>query len=251
MSLHATALDNHLLAAFPAAELARIEPCLELVELEAGEVLHAPGEWASGAWFPAGAVAVLAAMLDDGAAVEVVMVGNDGMLGLDPVLGSGGPPWQARVEIRGAAFRLKSTLLAESVARDSRVRDLLLRYVHTLLVQTGQTAVCNQRHSVEQQLCRWLLLALDRLPGGRILVTHERIAGNLGVRREGVTMAARKLQRLGIVDYGRGCLVVLDRERLEEAACECYGVIRAEEQRLAHFDNASMRQRTDRFAKYP
>lgn len=250
MTLHAPVLHNRLLAEFPAAELARLEPCLEPVELEAGEVLHAPDEHATGVWFPAGAVIGLNTMLDDGAAIEVAMVGDDGMLGIGAVLGGGSTPWEASVQIGGTALRLKSALLIESMNREPRVQDRLLRYMQALLAQVGQTAACNRHHAVEQQLCRWLLLALDRLPGRRILATQERIAGNLGVRREGITVAARKLQKLGVVDYGRGCIVVLDRERLEEMACECYGVIRREEERLERFDNASMRQRTDRLAKY-
>lgn len=250
MTAHAPLFHNQLLAMLPAAELARLEPCLEAVELEAGELLHAPDEEHSGVWFPAGAVISLGMLLDDGATIEVAMVGSEGLLGASRVLGGGGMPWQASVQIGGAAFRLKSALLAEAMERDERVRHCLLRYAQTLLAQVAQGAACNQHHSVEQQLCRWLLQVLDRIPGSRILATQERIAGNLGVRREGVTVAAKKLQRLGIVDYGRGCIVVLDRARLTEMACECYAAIRREEERFARFDNASMRNRTDQVARY-
>jgi CRP-like cAMP-binding protein len=228
---HATT-QNHLLAAFPAAEYERLAPHLELVAMPLGEVLCESGARMAHVYFPTTAIVSLLYVLEDGASAEIAVVGNEGILGISLFMGGNTTPSRAVVRSAGHGYRLKAHLLQEEFGRSGPVMRLLLRYTQALITQMTQTAVCNRHHSVEQQLCRALLLSLDRLTGDSLTMTQELIANMLGVRREGVTEAAGKLQRAGLIRYSRGHIDVLDRPGLERAVCECYGVVKAEFDRL-------------------
>jgi CRP-like cAMP-binding protein len=224
--------DNGLLAALPAAEFARLSPHLELVPMLLGDVLYESGGKLHYVYFPTTAIVSLHYVLEDGGSSEIAGVGNEGMLGVSLFLGGETTPSRAVVQASGHAYRLRAHLLLEEFDRAGPAMRLLLRYTQALLTQTSQTSVCNRHHSVDQQLCRWLLLTADRVPSHELTMTQELIANLLGVRREGVTESAGKLQGLGLIRYRRGHITVLDHAGLERHACECYGVVKKEFLRL-------------------
>ena len=224
--------QNHLLAALPAAEFDRVAPHLELAPMPLGEVLYESGGQLQHVYFPTTAIVSLLHVLEDGASAEIAVVGNDGILGISLFMGGETTPSRAVVQSSGHAYCLKAQLLKQEFSRGGPVLRLLLRYTQALITQMAQTAVCNRHHSVEQQLCRWLLLCLDRLSADSLTMTQELIANMLGVRREGVTEAAGNLQRAGLIRYSRGHITVLDRPGLEKAVCECYAVVKLEYDRL-------------------
>jgi CRP-like cAMP-binding protein len=224
--------QNHLLAALPESERERLFPHLELVPLPLGEALYESGGRLNHVFFPTTAIVSLLYVMEDGASAEIAVVGNEGMVGIALFMGGETVPNRAVVQSAGHAYRLKGQLLKQEFNGSGALQHLLLRYTLALLTQMAQTAVCNRHHSVDQQLCRWLLLSLDRLPSNQLRMTQELIANMLGVRREGVTEAAGKLQRAGLIDYSRGHITVLDRPGLEARVCECYEVVRKEFRRL-------------------
>jgi len=224
--------QNHLLAALSAGALERVLPHLRLVEMPLGKVLYEPGDLLSHVYFPTDCIVSLLYVLTDGSSAEISVVGNDGVIGIALFMGGETTPSRALVQSGGHAYELHGQLLKNEFHRDGSMQLLLLRYTQALITQMAQTAVCNRHHSVDQQLCRWLLLSLDRLSGNRLTMTQELIANMLGVRREGVTEAAGKLQKLGVIKYQRGQITVMDRPRLEQLCCECYAVVRKESDRL-------------------
>jgi CRP-like cAMP-binding protein len=224
--------ENHLLAALPAADLERLRPHLELVPLALGEALYEPGMKLRHVYFPTTAIVSLLYVMEDGASAEIAVVGNEGILGISLFMGGETTPSRAVVQSAGFGYRLRAQLLKDEFGRFGTMMQLLLRYTQALITQMAQTAVCNRHHSVDQQLCRWLLLSLDRLDSSELTMTQELIANMLGVRREGVTEAAGKLQDAGLVRYRRGKITVLDRPRLEARSCECYQVVKREFDRL-------------------
>lgn len=223
---------NYLLAALPALLQDEIFPHLEMVELALGKVLYEPGDVMRYVYFPVDAIISLLYVTENGASAEISVVGREGVVGVALFMGGDSMPSRAIVQSAGHFFRLHAQHLKDEFNHHEEVRLLLLRYTQTLITQMAQTAVCNRHHSIDQQLCRWLLLSLDRLPDNHLTMTHELIANMLGVRREGITEAARKLQKLGVIDYKRGHITVLSRLRLEELSCECYAVVRKETERL-------------------
>jgi CRP-like cAMP-binding protein len=223
---------NHLLAALPAEEWARWERLLEPVDLPLGKVLYESGTTMSHVYFPTTAIVSLLYVMKDGASAEIAVVGNDGLVGIALFMGGGSTPSRAQVQSAGEGYRIRAAAVEEEFDRSSAVLHLLLRYTQALITQMAQTAVCNRHHSVDQQLCRWLLLSLDRLAGPELVMTQELIANMLGVRREGVTEAALKLQAAGLIRYMRGRITVLDRSGLERRTCECYGVVKKVYDRL-------------------
>src|ERR1700685_374479 len=225
--------QNQILAALTPVERAGIYPYLQRVPLRLGEVLYEPGAAFRHVYFPADCTISLLHVLKDGATAEIAVVGNDGLIGVAFFMGGETTPGRAVVQSAGHAYRLVGKRLTEEFHRDGQLRFLLLRYTQALITQMAQTAVCNRHHSVEQQLCRWLLLSLDRLSTNELTMTQELIGNMLGVRREGVTAAAAKLQKLGVIRYSRGKITVLDRPRLEQLCCECYAVVKQETDRLA------------------
>ena len=224
--------QNHLLDALPTAERERIYPHLQLVEMPLGKVVHEPGTVHRYAYFPTDCIVSLLYILADGASTEISIVGNDGLVGVALFMGGGTTPRRAVVQSGGYAYRLPGQTLNEEFHRNAAIRLLLLRYTQALITQMAQTVVCNRHHTVDQQLCRWLLLSLDRLPANELTMTHELIANMLGVRREGVTGAVGKLQELGVINHSRGHITVLDRPALERLSCECYAVVKRETDRL-------------------
>jgi CRP-like cAMP-binding protein len=224
--------QNHLLAALSAAERKRVYVHLELAPLPLGDVLYESGNYLPYVYFPTDSIVSLLYVMADGASAEIAVVGNEGIIGIALFMGGETMPNRAVVQSAGHAYRLKGQLLKEEFNRSGVLQHLLLRYTQALLTQMAQTAVCNRHHSVDQQLCRWLLLSLDRLPSNELTMTQELIANMLGVRREGVTEAAGKLQSTGLIHYSRGRITVVDRARLEEQACECYRVVKQEFDRL-------------------
>lgn len=224
--------QNHLLAALPTAEFERLAPQLELVTLRLGETLYEPGCKLQHAYFPTTGIVSLLYILESGSSAEIAGVGNEGVLGVSIFMGGDSTPHSAVVLTAGHAYRLAGRLLKEEFNRAALVRSLLLRYTQALTTQIFQTAACNRHHSIEQQLCRWLLLTLDRLPSNDLIMTQELVASALGVRREGITEAAGKLQHAGIIRYRRGHIAVLDRSGLESHSCECYAVVKKEIDRL-------------------
>lgn len=223
---------NSLLAAFPPPEWLRIAPLLEEVDLPLGLVLHESGGKLSHVYFPINAIVSMLYVLEDGSSAEIAVVGHEGVIGIALFMGGETTPRRAVVQSAGKGYRLRAADIKEEFARSGPVLHLLLRYTLALMTQMAQTAVCNRHHSLDQQLCRWLLLSLDRLMGNELAMTQELIANMLGVRREGVTEAALKLQRLGLIKYARGRITVLDRAGLEERTCECYAVVKNEYDRL-------------------
>jgi CRP-like cAMP-binding protein len=224
--------QNHLLAALGSGEYERLLPHLELVSMALGESLYESGELLRHVYFPTTSIVSLLYVMQDGASAEIAVVGNEGILGISLFMGGETTPSRAIVQSAGFGYRLKARYLKEEFHRAGPVMYLLLRYTQALITQMAQTAVCNRHHSIEQQLCRWLLLSLDRLSTYELSMTQELIANMLGVRREGVTEAAGNLQRDGIIRYSRGRITVLDRERLERNVCECYAVVKDEFDRL-------------------
>ena len=224
--------QNRLLAALPKAEFARLAPHLEFVPLPLGQVLFEPGEQLQHAYFPTTAIVSLHYVMESGASAETAGVGNEGLVGISLFMGGDTTPSSAVVQTAGHAYRLESRLLKQEFGRGGMMRGLLLRYTQALLTQMFQTAACNRHHSVEQQLCRWLLLTLDRIPSGELVMTQELVASMLGVRREGITEAAGALQQAGFIRYRRGHISVLDRGGLEARSCECYAVVKKEIGRL-------------------
>jgi len=224
--------QNHLLRALPAPEAARLFPHLELVPMPLGHVLYESGSHLRHVYFPTTSIVSLLYVMADGASAEIAVVGHEGMVGVALFMGGETTPSRAVVQSAGHAYRLKGQFLKDEFTRAAALQHLLLRYTQALLTQMAQTAVCNRHHSVDQQLCRWLLLSLDRLPSNKLSMTQELIANMLGVRREGVTEAAGKLQAAGLIRYSRGHITVLDRPRLETQCCECYAVVKKEFDRL-------------------
>jgi CRP-like cAMP-binding protein len=224
--------QNHLLAAFTPAERDRLYPHLQLVPMPLGKVLYESGDVLRYVYFPTNCIVSLLYVLADGASAEISVVGNEGLIGIALFMGGETTPSRAIVQSAGFAYRLIGQQLKDEFHRSGEVQLLLLRYTQALITQMAQTAVCNRHHSVDQQLCRWLLLSLDRLPSNKLVMTQELIANMLGVRREGVTEAAGKLDKLGIIRYARGHITVLDRPKLETRCCECYAVVKKETDRL-------------------
>ncbi|TFW08125.1 Crp/Fnr family transcriptional regulator [Oxalobacteraceae bacterium OM1] len=224
--------QNFLLAALPAADLERLQPALEYVAMPLDEVLYESGSHLKYVYFPTTSIVSLMYVMEDGASAEIAVVGNDGIIGIALFMGGETTPSRAVVRSAGHGYRLKAQVFKDEFNRAGPLLHLLLRYIQALLTQMAQTAVCNRHHSVDQQLCRWLLLTLDRLPSQEVVMTQELIANMLGVRREGVTEAAGKLQKAGLVRYRRGHITVLDRAGLEARVCECYKVVKQEFDRL-------------------
>jgi CRP-like cAMP-binding protein len=225
-------LQNHILDALPPAERERLFPHLKLVELPLGAVLYESGDTLRHIYFPTDSIVSLLYVLANGASAEISIVGNEGAIGVALFMGGETTTNRAIVQSAGSAYRLTGRRLKQEFGRHGEMLHILLRYTQALLTQMAQTAVCNRHHSVDQQLCRWLLLSLDRLSSDKLVMTQELIANMLGVRREGVTEAAGKLQNLGVIRYRRGHITVLDRPRLERLCCECYSVVKKESDRL-------------------
>jgi CRP-like cAMP-binding protein len=225
-------LQNRLLAALPIAVRERLLPHLRLVDLPLGKVLYESGDTLRHVYFPTDAIVSLLYVMESGASAEISVVGNEGLIGIAVFMGGESTPSRAIVQSAGSAYSLTSQRLRDEFNGNSEMRMLMLRYTQALITQMAQTAVCNRHHSIDQQLCRWLLLSLDRLSGNDLIMTQELIANMLGVRREGVTEAAGKLQIHGVIEYQRGHITVLDRARLEELSCECYSVVKKESDRL-------------------
>ena len=224
--------SNQLLASMPEPEWQRLGPLLEAVDLPLGQVLYESGGRMSHVYFPVSAIVSLLYVMENGASAEIAVVGNEGLVGISLFMGGETTPSRAVVQSAGKGYRLRAADIKEEFNRSGPVMHLLLRYTQALITQMAQTAVCNRHHSLDQQLCRWLLLSLDRLSGSELVMTQELIANMLGVRREGVTEAALKLQKLNLIKYARGHITVLDRAGLEGRVCECYGVVKAEYDRL-------------------
>ena len=223
---------NRLLAALASADFDRIAAHLEPASVTLGEVLYEPGTRITHVYFPATSIVSLLYVMLDGASAEIAVVGNDGIVGISLFMGGDTTPSRAVVQSAGESYRMKADLLKEEFHRSGPTMHLLLRYTQALITQMAQTAVCNRHHTVDQQLCRWLLLSLDRLPTNELTMTQELMANMLGVRREGVTDAAGKLQAAGLIHYSRGRIVVLDRAGVEARVCECYQVVKRETDRL-------------------
>jgi CRP-like cAMP-binding protein len=224
--------QNHLLDALPSADYDRLAPHLELIPMALGDVLYEPGGKLRYVYFPTTSIVSLLYVMEDGASAEIAIVGNEGILGVSLFMGGESTPSRAVVQSAGHSFRLKAELLKSEFGRFGPTMHLLLRYTQALITQMAQTAVCNRHHSVDQQLCRWLLLSLDRLQTNELSMTQELIANMLGVRREGVTDAAGKLQDARLIRYSRGRITVLDRRGVEARSCECYQVVKKEFDRL-------------------
>lgn len=224
--------QNHLLASLPADEYKRLLPYLESVPMPLGLSLYEPGTLMRHAYFPTNSIVSMLYVMANGASAETAVVGNEGVVGVSLFMGGDTTPSRAVVQSAGHAYRLKAQLLRDEFYRAGPFQGLLLRFTQALLTQIAQTSVCNRHHSLDQQLCRWLLLSLDRLSSSELSMTQELIANMLGVRREGVTEAAGKLQRDGLIEYSRGRIVVLDRPGLEHRTCECYAVVKGEYERL-------------------
>src|SRR6202790_555530 len=225
-------LKNHLLAALPHAEAHRWLPLLESVDLSLGEVLYESGTTLGHVYFPTTAIISLLYVMESGASAEIAVVGNEGIVGISLFMGGESTSSRAVVQSAGKGFRLKAQSMKQEFNRAGPVLHLLLRYTQALITQMSQTAVCNRHHSLDQQLCRWLLLSLDRLDGNQLVMTQELIANMLGVRRKGVTEGALKLQHAGLIKYARGHISVLDRDGLQKRSCECYAVVKKEYDRL-------------------
>ncbi|WP_435635867.1 Crp/Fnr family transcriptional regulator [Pseudomonas solani] len=224
--------QNHLLSALPDDARKRLQPHLELVEFPLGKVLYESGDAMRHVFFPIDAIVSLLYVMENGASAEISVAGNEGMIGIAVFMGGESTPSRAIVQSAGYAYQLPGQRLKDECNRHGEMLQLMLRYTQALITQMAQTAVCNRHHSIDQQLCRWLLLSLDRLSGNSLNMTQELIANMLGVRREGVTEAAGNLQRQGVIEYSRGHIRVLDRARLEALSCECYAVVRKETERL-------------------
>jgi len=232
MSSSHTPKQNHVLAALPAEDLARLQPDLELVPMPLGWAVYESGDHMSYVYFPTTSLVSLLYVMENGASSEIAITGNCGLVGISLFMGGESTPSRAVVQSAGNAYRLKASVLKSEFAMGGHLQHLALRYTQALLTQMAQTAVCNRHHALDQQLCRWLLLSLDRLSSNELVMTQELIANMLGVRREGVTEAAGKLQAAGLIHYIRGHIKVLDRAKLEKRVCECYAVVKKEYDRL-------------------
>jgi CRP-like cAMP-binding protein len=226
------AFQNQLIAALPEAELARWLPYIEPADMPLGAVICESGCEMTHMYFPTTSIVSLLYVMNSGASAEIAVIGHEGVVGLPLIMGGGSTPSRALVQSAGEGFRIAADLMLQEFERSGPVMHLLLRYTQSLITQMAQTAVCNRHHSLDQQLCRWLLLSLDRLDSNELVMTQQLIANMLGVRREGVTEAAGRLHNAGIIDYNRGRILVLDRDRLEKRTCECYAVVRKECERL-------------------
>jgi CRP-like cAMP-binding protein len=224
--------QNQLLASLPAEEWARWQPQLERVDLPLGKVLYESGVLLRYVYFPIDAIVSLLYVLENGASAEIAVIGCEGVAGISIFMGGGSSPTRAVVQSAGIGYRLRADVIQAEFECSIPVMHLMLRFTQALITQMSQTAVCNRHHSVDQQLCRWLLISLDRLAGDELVMTHQLISDMLGVRREGVTTAARKLQESGLIRYVRGHISVLDRPGLEQRVCECYRVVKKEYDRL-------------------
>lgn len=227
-----TPRQNHLLGALPAEEWDRLRPRMELRPMPLGHVLYESGDTMRHVYFPTTSIISLLYVMENGASAEIAIVGNEGIVGISLFMGGETTPSRAIVQSAGQAYRVPGHYLKEEFLRAGPLQRLLLRYTQALITQMAQTAVCNRHHSVEQQLCRWLLMSLDRLSANELTMTQELIANMLGVRREGVTESAGKLQKLGLINYNRGHIVVINRPGLESHSCECYAVVKKEFDRL-------------------
>jgi CRP-like cAMP-binding protein len=234
--------QNHLLAALPLEAQERLIPHLELVEMPLGKVLYESGESVRQVFFPTNSIVSLLYVMENGASAEISVVGNEGIVGIAVFMGGESTTSRAIVQSAGHAYRLAGQRFKDEFNRHGELQVLMLRYTQALITQMAQTAVCNRHHSIDQQLCRWLLLSLDRLRSSELTMTQELIANMLGVRREGVTEAAGKLQRLGVIDYHRGRIDVVDRKRLETLSCECYAVVKQETDRLLPYVRPGWRE---------
>jgi CRP-like cAMP-binding protein len=230
-----TQKQNHLLAALSAEEYARLLPHLEFVKMPLAWVLYESGGRMSYVYFPTTSIVSLLYVMETGASAEIAITGNEGLVGVSLFMGGESTPSRAVVQSAGSGYRLKANILKREFALFGQFAHLALRFTQALITQMAQTAVCNRHHAVDQQLCRWLLLSLDRLRGNELRMTQELIANMLGVRREGVTEAARKLQAAELIQYQRGRITVLDRAGLEARACECYRVVKTESDRLLRY----------------
>lgn len=224
--------QNYLLAALSPEAQQRLFPHLKLVTLPLGKILYKPGAHINEVYFPTDSIVSLLNVMENGSSAEISVVGNEGILGISLFMGGESTPSEAIVQSAGFAYQLWGQRLKDEFNRHGELLFLMLRYTQSLITQMAQTAVCNRHHSIDQQLCRWMLLSLDRLSGNQLNMTQELIANMLGVRREGVTEAAGKLQNLGVIQYHRGHITVLDRPRLEKLCCECYLVVKKESNRL-------------------
>jgi CRP-like cAMP-binding protein len=228
----AAARQNQLLAALSSVELKRVRRHLQVADMPLGQIVYESGRSLDHVYFPTNCIVSLLYVLENGASAEIAVVGHEGVVGVSIFMGGETTPSRAVVQSAGTAYRLPAALIQEEFRRGGTMQHLMLRYTQSLITQMAQTAVCNRHHSVDQQLCRWLLLSIDRLPHPEITMTQELIANMLGVRREGVTEAAGKLQKAGVISYRRGHIKVLDRPLLEHMSCECYAVVRRETERL-------------------
>lgn len=233
-----TPKQNRLLATLPALDYERLLPDLELVPLPLGSAIYEAGGRLGYVYFPTSAIISLLYVMEDGSSAEIALAGNEGLVGIALFMGGETTPSRAVVQSAGHGYRLRAAVLKKEFDRGGMLQQLALRYTQALITQMAQTAVCNRHHSVEQQLCRWLLLSLDRLSSNQLSMTQELIANMLGVRREGVTEAAGKLQKAGLIRYSRGHITVLDRPMLEKRVCECYAVVKKEMDRLLPHDAA-------------
>jgi CRP-like cAMP-binding protein len=231
--------QNYLLSALPEDIFERISPHLELIPMPLGQVLYESGGQLQHVYFPTTAILSMHYIMESGASAEIAGVGNEGVLGISLFMGGNTTPSRATVQTAGSGYRLKGKLMLEEFNRAGPMMRLLLRYTQALMTQMAQTAVCNRHHSVEQQLCRWLLLTLDRLPTNELTMTQELIAGMLGVRRESITETAVMLQRAGLISYRRGHITVIDRAGLETRSCECYNVVKKEFHRLLNGEGST------------
>ena len=232
MQTQEDARANHLLAVLPEEEWARLAPQLVLVDLPLGQVIYESGDRLNHVYFPTTSIISLLYVMENGASAEIAIVGNEGMVGIALFMGGETTPSRAIVQSAGTAYRLDSATVKAEFNRAGPMQRLLLRYTQALITQMAQTAVCNRHHSIEEQLCRWLLLSMDRLPTNKLKMTQELIANMLGVRRSGVTEAALKLQNADLIRYHHGHIEVLDRPGLEQRVCECYAVVKRECDRL-------------------
>ena len=227
--------QNHLLSALSTEVRARIFPELVEVKMPLGMVLYEPGDVMNNVYFPIDCIVSLLYVMENGDSAEISVVGNEGIVGISLFMGGESTPSRAVVQSAGYAYRLSGQHMKDEFHRHGETLGLMLRYTQALITQMAQTAVCNRHHTIDQQLCRWLLLSLDRLQQNQLNMTQELIANMLGVRREGVTEAAGKLQLTGVIDYSRGHIKVLDRPKLETLSCECYAVVKKETDRLLHY----------------
>jgi CRP-like cAMP-binding protein len=228
--------QNHLLAALPAVDYARLLPDLELIAMPLGWAVYESGDQMSYLYFPTTSIISLLYVMENGSSAEIAITGNEGLVGISLFMGGESTPSRAVVQSAGHCYRLKANVLKREFALGGHLQFLALRFTQALITQMAQTAVCNRHHAIDQQLCRWLLLSLDRLPGKELMMTQELIANMLGVRREGVTEAAGKLQEEGLIHYSRGKITVLDRPKLEKRVCECYAVVKKEIDRLLPYE---------------